>query len=507
MMHKMIGKFLTALTCCLLLPMAAWSQNGVKLTILHFNDNYEISPKNEKGGLAEMLTVLKQQRAKHKNTITTMAGDFLSPSLLSGMTKGKHMIELFNMMGIDYIAFGNHEFDFGPEVLKQRIKESKTPWIGTNTFKFGKVFEGAHSVLIREVDGLKIGFMGILLPETMQLSKPGKNVQIDPIIESAKKGVDALKALGADVVIALTHLSIDQDRALAQGVKGIHLILGGHDHNPITFYESGVLIFKSGSDAEYLGVINLNILMEKSKENENEKNPKMVISWCMIPVSDVTPDAAVSQAVKKFNDEFNKELDVVIGKTLVDLDSRRKSLRSGETGMGDLFADALRDALNAQVAIVNSGSLRGDRLILANTDLTGKDVLQELPFADQVGVLVKLKGSDLLQALENGFSQLGGRSGRFPQISGMTILYNPKLEAGNRIVEVTIDGKPLVPSHFYKVATTGYMLTGGDGYAALSDGTIIVGPDQGIPLSTMFIDYIERKSPINSKFQGRIKTQ
>lgn len=503
-MHR---NFFSAIVCFLLLPIAVWAQHGVKLTILHFNDNYEISPKDHKGGLAEMLTVLKQQRAKHKNTITTVAGDFLSPSLLSGMTKGKHMIEIFNLMGIDYISLGNHEFDFGPEVLKERIKESKTPWVSTNVLEFGKVFEGTHYVMVKEVDGLKIGFLGIVLPETMQLSKPGKNVRIEPITESAQKGVEALKTLGADVVIALTHLSIDQDRALARSVKGIHLILGGHDHNPITFYEHGVLIFKSGSDAEYLGVINLNIAMEKNKETPNEKNPKMMLSWCMIPIAGVTPDPVVASAVKKFTDEFNKELDIVIGKTLVELDSRRSSLRAGETGMGDLFADALRDALNAEVAVVNSGSLRGDRIIPANSDLTGKDVLKELPFADQVGVVVKLKGSDLKQVLENGVSQLGGRSGRFPQISGMAMRYNPKLDAGNRVVDVLINGHPLDPEKLYTVATTGYMLSGGDGYTMLANGTIIVGPDQGVPLSTLFIDYIQENSPIASKFQGRIKTE
>lgn len=484
------------------IPLTSLIAADVKLTILHFNDVYEISPKNGVGGLAELMTVIRKQRSLNNNTFVTLAGDFLSPSLLSSQTKGKHMIEIFNAIGLDVVSPGNHEFDFGPEILKERIKESKFPWIMSNVKNSdGSVIEGTVATLIKKVNGVSIGLLGILTPETKNISKPGSTVIFEDPILAAEAGVKELQKQGADIIIALTHLTIDQDRALAKAVPGIQVILGGHDHNPITFYEGDVFIHKSGSDADYLGVINLDIRIGKNEEGE--KTRKVSASWCMIPIKGIEPDPEIASIVKKYNDQFDKALNVVIGKTLVELDSRRKSLRVGETTMGNLFADALKEGMEAQVSIVNSGTLRGDSLYPANSDLTKKDVVKELPLSDQVAVVVELKGSDLQEALENGVSRIEKKSGRFPQISGLNVVYNPENEPGKRILEVKIDGKPLDPIAIYKVATTGYMLSGGDDYTMLGKGKVIVDAEQGNILSTMFMEYITNKGTVAPKIDGR----
>jgi 5'-nucleotidase/UDP-sugar diphosphatase len=233
----------------------AFSQNAT-LTLLTMNDVYEITPVQGQGGLAELMTLLRAERATATHHLTTVNGDFLSPSLMSALFKGAQMVALFNALGVDVVTFGNHEFDLGPEVTQQRIAESHFVWLGTNVLGAdGKPFGGAGATLTRQVGELTVGMFGLVTLETAYLSSPGPTVTFAPVVPTAQAAVEALRQAGADVIIALTHLTIAEDRALAQQVPGISVILGGHEHAPITWYEGGTLIHKSGQDARYLGRI------------------------------------------------------------------------------------------------------------------------------------------------------------------------------------------------------------------------------------------------------------
>ena len=253
---------ITALVIVIVLGTAPAFGQSATLTLLTVNDVYEITPVQGKGGLAELMTLLRAERATATHHLTTVNGDFLSPSVMSALLKGAQMVALFNTLGVDAVVFGNHEFDFGPEVTQQRMAEARFIWLGTNVLgPDGKPFGGALAAVTRQVGELTIGLFGLLTPETAKLSSPGPTVTFAPVVPTAKTAVEALRQAGADVIIALTHLSIAEDRALAQQVPGISVILGGHDHEPITWYEGGTLIHKAGSDAHYLGRIDLT--MEK----------------------------------------------------------------------------------------------------------------------------------------------------------------------------------------------------------------------------------------------------
>jgi 5'-nucleotidase/UDP-sugar diphosphatase len=225
---------------------------NVTFTVLTVNDVYEITPVRGRGGLAELQTLLKAERATARHHLTTVSGDFLSPSLMSALFKGAQMVDLFNAIGVDVVVFGNHEFDFGAELTRQRMAESRFSWLGTNVFGAdGKPFGGAVPTLLRQAGPIQVGLFGVLIPETAYLSSPGSEVTFTPVVPAAQEAVTALQQAGADVIIALTHLPIAEDRSLARQVPGIHLILGGHDHDPITWYEGATLIHKSGYDAHY----------------------------------------------------------------------------------------------------------------------------------------------------------------------------------------------------------------------------------------------------------------
>jgi 2',3'-cyclic-nucleotide 2'-phosphodiesterase (5'-nucleotidase family) len=348
--------------------------------------------------------------------------------------------------------------------------------------------------------GYRIGFFGILAPETDVLSSPGDAITFAPIVATATAAVARLQADGADLIIALTHDDIADDRDLARSVDGIDVILGGHDHDPITFYEGGVLIAKAGYDAHYLATIDLAV----DRVRERDKEVVQVIpAWRYLPTAGIAPDPEIKAVVDRYNAELDEELDVPVGTTIVALDSRRATVRTAESNFGNLVADAIRAAVGADVALANGGGIRGDRLYDPGTVLTRQDILSELPFGN-VTVLIELSGADLLAALENGVSDVEGAAGRFPQVSGMSYRYDAGRPAGSRIVAVLVGGAPLELDRVYRLATNEYVLGGGDGYAALARGKPIIDAAAGALMATMVIDYIARQGAIAPQVEGRI---
>ncbi len=500
--------FKRSFTCALMVGAAAttlwhgeaWAE-PTNLTLLHINDVYEIAPSRGVGGFAPLMTLLKEERNAADHSLTTVGGDFLSPSLLSGLDKGANMIALFNAVGVDYVGLGNHEFDFGSDVLRERMGESWSKWIATNTLgSDGKPFGGALDMAIEQVGEYKVGLFGVLTTETDTLSSPGAGVTFSPVIEASTAAVASLKDQGANVIIAITHQDIADDRELAQSVDGIDVILGGHDHDPITFYEGGVLIHKSGSDAHYLGVIDLLI---DTVETRNGPATSILPTWEMRTTAGVEPDAEVAALVDTYTQLLDDELNVVIGTTSVELDSQRSSVRSAETTMGNMIADAMRAGVNADITITNGGGIRGDRTYDAGSQLTRRDIQTELPFGN-VTVLLELTGAQVLEALENGVSRVEDGAGRFPQVSGLSFSFDASKAAGSRVASVMVGSSALLPNGTYRVATNDYMANGGDGYAVFTQGTTIIDASGATYMASMVMDYITGMGAVAPEVEGRI---
>jgi 2',3'-cyclic-nucleotide 2'-phosphodiesterase (5'-nucleotidase family) len=491
-----------AVTVILVLGASAFAQKET-VTFLHLNDVYEISPQQGRGGLAPLMTLLKEERAAAPGAITTLGGDLIGSSMMSGITKGTQMIELMNAIGLDIAVVGNHEFDFGPETLKQRIGESKFSWLGTNVSTAeGKALEGLVSTLTRKVGELTVGFFGIITPDTHHLSNAGPDVRFAPVLNAARAAVTQLKGQGADAVVALTHLTLAEDRELAREVKGVDVILAGHDHDPISFYEGGVFIFKVGHDAQYLGVVQIEI--EKIKTPHGPQVTVWPRGWRVISTTGVAPDPAIAAIVKQHEDKLDESLKATVGTTAVELDSRRATVRLKESTIGNLIADAIREATKADAAITNGGGIRGDRTYAPGTTLTRKDVLTELPFGN-IAVLLEISGADLRSALEEGVSGVEDAAGRFPQVSGLRFVFDAKLPKGSRVLEVSIGGKPLDAAATYRLATNDYMMAGGDGYASLKKGRPIIDASGGALMANVVMEYIAARGTVSPAVEGRIE--
>jgi 5'-nucleotidase len=484
-----------------ILPAQQAADCNVRVTLLQVNDVYQFTPVDQgnAGGLARVLTLQKSIRQENPNTLFLMAGDTISPSVESITYKGAQMIEAWNVAGLDYATFGNHEFDFGPDVLKERMKESKFGWIAANVIEksTGKVFAGAEPFVIREFGGVKIGIFGLVLPDTKNTSRPGNDVEFLNPCETAKTMVSEIHNRGAKVVVALTHLSMAEDKEVAR-CSGVNLIIGGHEHTLLESYAGGAPIFKMTADARELGRFDLNISKTTGELSS--------IDWKVIKVDTQTKDDPLFASVYRKYASLLAELDQPVGRTSVPLDGRSAENRTVETNLGNLVADSFRKATLSDVGLVNGGSIRIDEIIPTGK-LTMRDVLSTLPFKNKL-IKIEVDGTLLRKVLEHGVSQVApnAQPGGFPQISGIQFSYDATKPPGERVVDVKVNGQPLVASRKYSLATTTFVaLDGGDGYTMLKDATVLTPPAKTILDSDALRQAIASGRPVAAKVEGRIK--
>ncbi|HYE15462.1 MAG TPA: 5'-nucleotidase C-terminal domain-containing protein [Pyrinomonadaceae bacterium] len=455
---------LLLLLATLAAPHAALAQAAkpcsVRVTLLQVNDVYQFMPveRGAHGGVARLSTLRKRVKEESPNTLFLLAGDTISPSVESIEYKGRQMIDAWNAVGLDYSVFGNHEFDFGADELRKRVAESKFKWLGANVIEksTGRTFAGTPVVEVREFDGVKLGLFGIVLPETATTSNPGPGVIFREACSTARAAVRRLRARGVGAIVALTHLSLEEDKQLARCAPGIDLIVGGHEHTLLQSSSAGVPIFKMTADGREAGQFDLHINPATGKVES--------LDWKVIPVnSDIPEDPEFAAAMQKYEAK-QKELAVTVGRTDVALDARSAPNRTGETNVASFIADAFREAAGADVALLNGGSIRADTII-SRGELSLRDVLSILPFG---GALVKIEvtGETLRKALEHGLSNTrpGAEPGRFPQVSGVRYSFDATRAPGSRLVEVTVGGRPLEAQKTYTLVTSKYVAEGGDQY-------------------------------------------
>lgn len=476
------------------------TNRAIRVTLLQLNDVYQISPldKGKTAGLARIATLRKKIIAESPNTLFLLAGDTISPSVASTVFKGAQTVATWNAVGLDYAALGNHEFDFGNDILIERMKESKFVWLGANVIdrNTGKSFNGMPSFVIRKFDGVKIGIFGLLTTDTKTSSSPGDNVRfVDPIL-TARRVVAQMRAAGATVIIALTHLTMSEDKKLA-ATGLVDVILGGHEHELLQSMAGHAPIFKWGSDARTLGRIDLNIRAATRKIES--------MDWAGIPVNDATPDdPAVAAVVAEYEAKLSAELDKPLGTTAVELDSLNRHVRTHETNLGNLIADACREWAKADVAIFNGGSIRANTTFAVGP-LTKRDVISILPFQNLV-VKIEVTGAQIKAALENGVSQIveESESGRFPQVSGLHFEFDGRKPAGSRVVKMTINGQPVDEKKLYTLASNTYLIGGGDGYTMFKNAKFLINEASAEIDSTLLANRISVAGEISPKVEGRI---
>ncbi|PRP78623.1 hypothetical protein PROFUN_13476 [Planoprotostelium fungivorum] len=462
-------------------------------SVIMFNDNYELEAVDGLGGLAEITTLIKEQRRRARHHITTVNGDFMVATSLSNLTKGGHIIDIFNKMEVDYVVLGNHEFDYGPNETRDRIKESNFKWFGSNVFdrQGGELFGGCISTEIKE-----IGLFGVCTAETINLSFPGET-HFSPVVETSQKIVDELRAQGCDAIIAVTHQSMHEDEVLARRVKGINLIIGGHDHIPFANFENETLIYKAGQNAQYLGRLDLHL------SKPDPKKPAHVhLSWNTILNRNTLPDHYIRDVIRGHLSQLDALKLKTCATTRTLLESKTYMVRSRETSMGDLLADAVRESFGTETAVIQGGSIRGDSVYEPWHKITYHDIQREFPLPNTLEAF-HITGSNLKAGLEQGVRHLPAQAGCFPQVSGISMRIDPTKPPGQRITRLRINGEPYDPSRSYTCVATRFVRDGGDGYDAMRLGETQHNHLNGTKVDVVFVAWLERKGEIDPQTDGR----
>ena len=465
------------------------------VTFLQINDVYATAPVEGAGGLARVAALKRQLADAGRTPFLVLAGDFLSPSVASSVFKGEQMIAALNAAGLDLATLGNHEFDFGDDALIARMHEAKWQWVVSNVVdtRTGQPIGDAAPYLVKSFGALKVGFIGLCL-NTSEISrnKLTHTRLVDPL-EAAAQYLPRAKRDGAAVIVAVTHLAFATDRALVERFPEIDLIIGGHEHYPITSTENRTLISKAGTDARWVARIDMNRRPEGTLERFYE----------LIPITSAMPDdPATAAVVAAYDARLGSELDMVVGTTRVPLDAVSVRLRSSERNVGNFVADAIRADAGADAAIVNSGGIRGDRIYPAGP-LTRRTLVALHPFGNVV-CTVRVTGRTLLSALNHGVSKLPASNGAFPQVSGLTFTIDQRAAADRRAADVRVGGDPLDLAKRYTLAIPDYILKGGDGYTMFADAEVVVAPEAGDLIGSAIEKYVAAKREIAPQVEGRI---
>jgi 2',3'-cyclic-nucleotide 2'-phosphodiesterase (5'-nucleotidase family) len=481
----------------------AWAES-TRVSFILVNDIYlmsdQVGPDGQRrGGFARLATIVKAERAKGGHVIFAHAGDTLSPSLMSGIDHGAHIMTLTNLVKPEIFVPGNHEFDFGKATFLQRMAEANFPLYAANMRgPDGQMLPNFKDRSVVTFDGVRIGLTGATYDATPRASSPG-DLKFLPTVATTKEQAEILHREGADFVVAVVHADRKQDYEL-MAARSIELVLTGHDHDLFINYDGRNAMVESSYDAQYVTIVDVAIDVKVEDGN------RTVSWWPQFRVMDtatVTPDPEVAAVVAGFEQDLSRELDTPIGTTATELDSRTASVRTREAAIGNLFTDAVRDSAHSDVAILNGGGIRGGKIYPPGTTISRRDILSELPFSNRV-VTIEVSGAALRRAIENGLSLWPATSGRFPQVSGMTIEADTSKPAGRRVNAIRVGGQRLVNTKIYRVATNDYMARGGDDYTMFRDAPRIL-PDADGPLVTNeVIDYVQRLGTVRPRVEGRI---
>ncbi len=457
------------------------------------------------GGIAEMTTLINELRETEPNVFLFDSGDIFTGALAK-LTQGKLAFELMITMGYDAMAIGNHEFEYGYEVLAWAKNRSPFPVLGANFFykDTDHPFAQAHAIIER--DGIRIGVIGIMGQDAVSAIIPSFIAPLDvrSPAEFVQKSVTELRDQ-VDLIVVLTHQGktapmqtdaesdprlqrdIDVDIALAGAVEGIDVLLAGHADagtpQAVVNEKTGTLIMQTYGQATHLGFLQLTLDGKTGEITEYDSK--------LIPVdsNSLQPDPDVAAKLQKYRSAY-PELLKIIGET----STRMNRLYIEESDVGNLFADAFVEASGADIGFVHSGSLRKD---LPGGDVRLVDLLDTYPFVDDV-IVKEMNGEQIRRAIEQSLTLERG----LLQLSGLELTYDLDRPEQQRIVSLQRNGKAVTAADRFSVAAPAFLAEGGDLYDSFAESAVVKSVGK---VSDVMIDYFRKHDVIAVPDRGRQK--
>ena len=509
------------------------------LSVLHTNDvharllpidksdqtcNDEKWGKNECfGGLARRVTKVNELRGTKENVLLLDAGDQFQGTLFYNHYKGEEALRAMNQLGYDAMAVGNHEFDDGPANLARFIRQAQFPVLAAN---IDASLDASLVGLIKpytvvERGGERIGIIGYITEETAQLSSPGSSVRFLEIESSVQAAVKKLRDAGINKIIAVSHAGVGRDMKVAARVDGIDVIVAGHTHSLLSNEDPAaegptpiivnspsntpVLIVSAYAYGKYLGYLDVDF--------DEQGVPIRYQSKPILLDESIPEDLSTKAWVLEMRAPLDSLRNEIVAHLVNDLDGSSAHCRHQECSLGNVSADAVLTAAKpygATAAIINSGGIRAS---LAKGDVSRWQVMDALPFLNQVSVL-DIQGNDIWTLFEHSVSRAEDHkndgTGRFLQVAGFRVAWDPKKPAMSRIIAIDIQSKsgiyvPVNPTLDYRIAANRFISNGGDGYTVL----VSAGKNTQFLSETTqecFVNYLQHSSGNNlGQVEGRIQ--
>ena len=472
MITRAVGLRPLVLVCALLLAGACASNppapaRQVSLRVLTTNDFHgNLAPRNSGGrmvgGAATLAAYFAREAASFDGpTIVLDGGDIMQGTPVSNLTRGRSVIEYYNAAGYDAAALGNHEFDFGTAVLRERMAQAQFPLLAANILVTGSDTTPSwiRGTAIIERQGVRIGMIGLITEETptATMSEYVAGLTFANGGTIIDRHVPALRAAGVDFVIVVAHegtycdtpttnCSGEMVRWLSTVRNKPDLVVGGHTHEVVRTTINGIPFVESGQWGEHYTVVDLHRVRRDSVAVNVRGSPTVY-------VDSITPDPQLAAMVERITREIQPQLDRVIA-------TADDSIRRGgpEMEMGRLIADAQRAKTGAQIALMNSGGVRAP---VDPGPITWGELYRVQPFVNKLMVLT-LRGADVRAALEHSVAGRGLRA----FVSGATVTYDTTAADGSRVREIRLaNGAAIDDVATYTVTVSDFMASGGDGYS------------------------------------------
>lgn len=471
-----------------------------QVTILHVNDLHgalyaQAEEGGERGGAANLVGLIERVRAQAAGPVLLLdAGDAFQGTYVSNSNRGRAVIELMNLAGVDALALGNHEFDWGLEVLAARASEAAFPFLAANLeTETGETLPWVQPYALLEAGEATVGVLGLTYHDlkTIVKAEAVAGVRSLPPAEAVRRYLPELQSK-ADWSLILSHLGLEEDRALAEAFPEIPLIVGGHSHRALSRgqWVGETLIAQAGSQGAYLGQIDAACNQRQGRLERAKTTARL------IKVTDAGTASAEAEAiVARWGAEAEERGSEVVGEAAVPLPRGN----GGETALGNLITDAMRatelgDGAQFDIAVHNDGGIRAG---LDAGPITYAELYAVLPFDNDL-VGLDLTGAQVREVLENGMDDRGSRI----QVSGLRYTYSMNKSRGRRVVDVTVHGERLDPERIYRVVTIDYLQTNPKYRLSLGLGTNVA--YGGLCLEAV-IAYVRAHSPVSPAVEGRIE--
>ncbi|XP_007526197.1 5'-nucleotidase isoform X2 [Erinaceus europaeus] len=520
-----------------------------ELTILHTNDVHsrleQTSSDSGKcvnaslcvGGVARLATKVQQIRRSEPHVLLLDAGDQYQGTIWFTVYKGTEVAHFMNALRYDAMALGNHEFDNGVEgLIDPLLKEAKFPILSANIKPRGPLASQISGLYlpykILNVGNEVVGIVGYTSKETPFLSNPGANLVFEDEITALQPEVDKLKTLNVNKIIALGHSGFEMDKLIAQKVKGVDVVVGGHSNTflytgprpskevPVGDYpfivtsDDGrkVPVVQAYAFGKYLGYLKVEF-DEKGNVITSHGNPILLNS-------SIPEDSVIKADINKWRVKLDNYSTQELGRTIVYLDGTTESCRFRECNMGNMICDAMinnnlrhPDELSwnhVSMCIINGGGIRSPIDERNNGTITWENLAAVLPFGGTFD-LVQLKGSTLKKAFEHSVYRYGQSSGEFLQVGGIQVVYDISRKPGDRVVKLDVlctqcrvpKYEPLRMDKVYKVILPNFLASGGDGYQMIKEE--VLKHDSGDQDINVVSGYILKMKVVYPAVEGRIR--